>query len=92
VLRAQDNFINQLLQECGRVRKWDRASAENKPKNFGFCTFAEPEAALRAVKLLNGFKVDYQEISVKLSKKDQEKLDKLEKPVEEDAERDEVSA
>lgn len=70
--------------------KWKRATDDsNRFKNFGFCTFATPYGARRAAKLLSGFKVDYQEILIRVGKKEQEILDKMD--FTQEIEKDDVS-
>ncbi|KAF6755851.1 hypothetical protein DFP72DRAFT_303328 [Ephemerocybe angulata] len=50
-----DAYLNQLLESCGTVRSFKRLiTPANKPQGFGFAEFEEPEAALRALDLLNG--------------------------------------
>ncbi len=81
-----DHFIYALLEQCGRVLEWKPVEG----KNFGFCLYARPVQAQRAVTLLNGFKVDYQEIVAKVGKKEVEILAML--PVSEyDKTHDEVA-
>lgn len=86
----QDSFLCQLYENCGRVRDWIRKvdPQTNRPSSFGFCTFDKPESARRAVKVLNAFRVDYQEIQVKLGKKEEALLEELKLP--ETPEKDEV--
>ncbi|KAL6750158.1 hypothetical protein V8C86DRAFT_1796301 [Haematococcus lacustris] len=63
-----DNAVmHTLLGACGAVKSWKRAEdPETKVlKGFGFCEFQEAEGVLRAIRLLNGFKVDGQELVIK---------------------------
>jgi len=71
--------VRAMLQHCGAVSKWNRAldADTNKPKGFGFCTFTSVEAAIKACTILNGFKLEGQEMLVKVGKKEQEIIDKL---------------
>jgi RNA-binding protein 25 len=72
-----DNYIRQLLDKCGTVLSWKRTMdpVTNKPKGFGYCTFAGATDVLRALRLLNGFSVDSKEMLVKADSKTQAKLD-----------------
>ncbi|EGC39016.1 hypothetical protein DICPUDRAFT_148225 [Dictyostelium purpureum] len=55
----EDSFIKSLLDLCGKVVNWKRASETNgKLKAFGFCTFEHAEGAFKALKILNEFQVD----------------------------------
>ncbi|GBE85142.1 hypothetical protein BKA93DRAFT_818719 [Sparassis latifolia] len=50
-----DGFLNQLLGACGSVSSFKRLiTPANKPQGFGFAEFQDPDAALRAMALLNG--------------------------------------
>ncbi|KAF9028542.1 hypothetical protein BDZ89DRAFT_951230 [Hymenopellis radicata] len=52
---VQDSFLNQLLDACGPIKSFKRLiTPANKPQGFGFAEFEEPDAALRAIELLNG--------------------------------------
>ncbi|KAI9442985.1 hypothetical protein H4582DRAFT_1807919 [Lactarius indigo] len=49
-----DNFLNDLLCACGKVRSFKRLiTPANKPQGFGFAEFEDPDGALRAMALLN---------------------------------------
>ncbi len=56
-----------LLDACGGVQSWKRASdpETNELKGFGFVEFEDAEGVLRAIRLLNGLKIDGQELMVK---------------------------
>jgi RNA-binding protein 25 len=81
-----DQFIYSLLEQCGRVLEWKRVEG----KSFGFCVYARPAQARRCINLMNGFKVDYQEILTKVGKKELAILAELEVS-EEEAVQDEVA-
>ncbi|KAF7982124.1 hypothetical protein HWV62_29849 [Athelia sp. TMB] len=50
-----DAFLNALLAACGPIKSFKRLiTPANKPQGFGFAEFEEPEAALRAMSLLQG--------------------------------------
>eukprot|EP00199_Chlamydomonas_sp_CCMP681_P001147 CAMPEP_0119104138 /NCGR_PEP_ID=MMETSP1180-20130426/2429_1 /TAXON_ID=3052 ORGANISM="Chlamydomonas cf sp, Strain CCMP681" /NCGR_SAMPLE_ID=MMETSP1180 /ASSEMBLY_ACC=CAM_ASM_000741 /LENGTH=774 /DNA_ID=CAMNT_0007088819 /DNA_START=12 /DNA_END=2336 /DNA_ORIENTATION=- len=57
----------QLLESVGSVKSWKRAEdPETKvPKGFGFCEYQDVEGVLRAIRLLDGLKVDGQELVIK---------------------------
>ncbi|KIM74831.1 hypothetical protein PILCRDRAFT_99100 [Piloderma croceum F 1598] len=50
-----DAFLNALLSACGPIKSFKRLiTPANKPQGFGFAEFEEPDAALRAMALLQG--------------------------------------
>lgn len=63
---VDDTFVKTLLEQCGRVVKWNRvlAPTTNKPKSFGFCQFAEPSGALRCLRLLKDLDIDGKQLLV----------------------------
>ncbi|KAJ6469016.1 hypothetical protein C8R47DRAFT_989787 [Mycena vitilis] len=49
-----DATLNSLLTACGPIKSFKRLiTPANKPQGFGFAEFEEPDAALRALALLN---------------------------------------
>lgn len=50
-----DDFVKQLLENCGKVSKWNRAADPNTSKltSFGFCDFEDPQALWRALRFLH---------------------------------------
>jgi len=56
---------------------WRRVNdpVSGKPKGFGFCDFESPEGALRALKGLNGLKIDNGELLLKVDEKTQKLID-----------------
>ncbi|KAG6815927.1 hypothetical protein H0H87_010114 [Tephrocybe sp. NHM501043] len=53
-----DAFLNQLLSACGPIKSFKRLiTPANKPQGFGFAEFEEPDAALRALALMNGIEL-----------------------------------
>ncbi|KAM9999804.1 hypothetical protein ACTFIZ_008282 [Dictyostelium cf. discoideum] len=56
---VEDSFIRSLLNQCGKVTKWNRASDTNgKLKQFGLCEFEHAEGAVTALRVLNDLEVD----------------------------------
>jgi len=76
---VDNETVRAMLQFCGMVQKWNRAidADTNQPKGFGFCTFTSADGAIKACKVLNGFKLEGQEMLVKVGKKEQEVIDKI---------------
>ncbi|GIL52376.1 hypothetical protein Vafri_8264 [Volvox africanus] len=62
-----DAVVRTLLDACGRVKSWKRQVDPDtkQPKGFGFCEFEDAEGVLRAMRLLNGLKLDGQELLLK---------------------------
>ena len=63
----EDSIVRTLLDACGGVQSWKRASdpETQELKGFGFVEFEDAEGVLRAIRLLNGLKIDGQELMVK---------------------------
>ncbi|EDV20295.1 uncharacterized protein TRIADDRAFT_61221 [Trichoplax adhaerens] len=73
---ATDTFIRQLLMKCGTVVSWKRIQgATGKLQPFGFCEYADPEATLRALRLLHGLQVGEKELLIKVDEKNRKRLD-----------------
>ena len=61
-----DDVVRELLDACGQVRSWTPVrEPSGAHKGFGFCDYADGEGALRALRLLNGLKLDGQELLLK---------------------------
>lgn len=62
-----DSIVKELLDACGKVKSWKRQVDPDtkQPKGFGFCEFEDAEGVLRAMRLLNGLKLDGQELLLK---------------------------
>lgn len=71
-----DATVKRLLETLGDVLTWKRTTDESgKPKGFGYCTFANPDSVLRAMRLLNGFKMGAKAILVKADQNTSAKLE-----------------
>ncbi|XP_013775685.1 RNA-binding protein 25-like [Limulus polyphemus] len=74
--RASDLLVRQILQRCGIVMNWKRVQGANgKLQAFGFCEYADPESALRAIRLLHDWDIGDKKLVVKVDAKTKEKLD-----------------
>jgi hypothetical protein len=74
----------QMLEACGKVQKWSRpVDANQKPKQFGFCTFEFGRCALRCKNVLSAFDLsDYcsdstEPLQIKAGTKEQAALDSM---------------
>merc|ERR1719253_522795 len=67
----EDEFVRSLLEQCGRVIKWNRASDPNSGKltTFGFCEFETLEGVWKAREALHGQYLLDKEILVKCEEK-----------------------
>ena len=54
-----DIFMRKILEACGTVANWNRQSdAIGRKKGFGICEFHSVESMLKALRLLNGRRVE----------------------------------
>lgn len=68
--RAPDNMMRQILQHCGAVVSWKRVQgASGVLQAFGFCEFSNPDAALRAIRLLHELEIGEKKLVVKVDAK-----------------------
>ena len=68
--RAPDAMVRHLLTTCGPVISWKRVQgATGKLQAFGFCEYNNPDAGLRAIRLLNEFTIADKKLVVKVHKK-----------------------
>merc|ERR1719150_132893 len=68
--RAPDAMVRHLLTTCGPVISWKRVQgATGKLQAFGFCEYNNPDAGLRAIRLLNGFTIADKALVVKVDAK-----------------------
>ncbi|EYC18732.1 hypothetical protein Y032_0026g1336 [Ancylostoma ceylanicum] len=73
--KCSNEFMQQMLQECGTVTTWKRIQGSNgKYQAFGFCDFEEPEGTLRALRVLNDFQIGEKKLVVKAEPKVREEL------------------
>lgn len=62
--------MRELLAACGPVKEWKPVMDvdSGRMKGFGFCSFEDGMGALTALQVLNGLKVDTQELALKPNK------------------------
>ncbi|XP_021643579.2 RNA-binding motif protein 25 isoform X1 [Hevea brasiliensis] len=75
---VENDFMLSLLQLCGTVKSWKRAQdpSDGTPKRFGFCEFESAEGVLRALRLLNKFNIDGQELVLNVNQATTEYLER----------------
>lgn len=74
--KAQDAMIRHLLNTCGPVNSWKRVQgATGKLQAFGFCEFGNPDAALRAIRILHDWEIADKKLVVKVDAKTKGVLD-----------------
>uniref|UniRef100_A0A1D1ZM47 RNA-binding protein 25 n=1 Tax=Anthurium amnicola TaxID=1678845 RepID=A0A1D1ZM47_9ARAE len=68
---VENEFMESLLRLCGPVKSWKRAvdPSDATFRGFGFCEFESVEGVLRALRLLNKFYIDGQELVHKLDER-----------------------
>ncbi|KAI5705533.1 hypothetical protein M8J75_016101 [Diaphorina citri] len=67
--RAPDPMIRHILQACGHVNSWKKVSG------FGFCEYANPDAGLRAIRLLHEKEIGEKKLVVTVDAKAKTILD-----------------
>ncbi|CAI4222860.1 unnamed protein product [Auanema sp. JU1783] len=73
--KCTNEFMQQMLQECGTVTNWKRIQGSNgKFQAFGFCDYESPEGTLRALRVLNDFQIGDKKLVVKAEDKVKEEL------------------
>ena len=78
--RAQDGMVRHLLNTCGPVLSWKRVQgATGKLQAFGFCEYGNPDAALRAIRILHDWEVGDKKLVVKVDAKTKDVLDEYRK-------------
>jgi RNA-binding protein 25 len=74
--RAQDAMVRHLLTTCGPVLSWKRVQgATGRLQAFGFCEYANPDAAARAIRTLHDMMVADKKLVVKVDAKTKGVLD-----------------
>nr|XP_054758948.1 RNA-binding protein 25-like isoform X1 [Lytechinus pictus] len=74
--RAPDTLIRGLLGRCGAVLSWKRVQgASGKLQAFGFCEYGDPDASLRAIRLLHELDIGDKKLLVKVDGKTRTLLD-----------------
>lgn len=76
---VDDDFLRSILELCGPIKSWKRAQepTTGTPKGFGFCEFELPEGVLRALRLLNGFSLEGQELLITVNHTTREYLERF---------------
>jgi RNA recognition motif-containing protein len=66
-VRFTNSRFNETQQQCGKVSHWRRVAdpVSGKLKGFGFCDYESPEGVLRALRILNGYKLETSELLVR---------------------------
>ncbi|KAL1124506.1 hypothetical protein AAG570_001132 [Ranatra chinensis] len=67
--KAPDQMIRFILSACGHVTSWKRVQA------FGFCEYGNPDAGLRAIRLLHDYNVGSKKLVVRVDAKTKTILD-----------------
>jgi len=68
--KVKDEFFKTLLSYCGSQRSWKRVTS-----SFGFVEFANPDGALRAMRVLGGRELFGKKLLINADKKTKEVLD-----------------
>ncbi|CAJ0946564.1 unnamed protein product, partial [Mesorhabditis belari] len=73
--KCTNEFIQQILEECGKVSNWKRIKGSNgKFQAFGFCDFDEPDGTLRALRVLHDFQIGDKKLNLRADDKVRSKL------------------
>eukprot|EP01102_Stenamoeba_stenopodia_P020634 TRINITY_DN8121_c0_g2_i1.p1 TRINITY_DN8121_c0_g2~~TRINITY_DN8121_c0_g2_i1.p1 ORF type:complete len:561 (-),score=148.95 TRINITY_DN8121_c0_g2_i1:410-1963(-) len=85
---VEDDFVRRLLEKCGPVSNWKRVvdPVTEALSAFGFCEFAHPDGAIRALLLLSNASIDGQQLLLKVNEKTQKQLDEYKRSRSEDKE------
>lgn len=76
---VDNEFLLSLLELCGPIKSWKRAQdpTNGTPKGFGFCEFENAEGVLRALRLLNKFSLEGQELVLNVNQATREYLERF---------------
>jgi len=76
---VDNEFLLSLLELCGPIKSWKRAQdpTNGTPKGFGFCEFESAEGVLRALRLLNKFCLEGQELVLNVNQATREYLERF---------------
>eukprot|EP00850_Spirogloea_muscicola_P006181 SM000029S10476 [mRNA] locus=s29:291685:299239:- [translate_table: standard] len=74
---VDNDSVKKVLELCGSVKSWKRAQdpTTGVMKGFGFCEYESAEGILRAMRLLNKYPLDGQELMLKVNQATQEYLE-----------------
>ncbi|CAM6100095.1 unnamed protein product [Calypogeia fissa] len=74
----EDDFLRALLELCGDIKSWKRAQdpTTGSPKGFGFCEFESAEGVLRALRILNKYNLEGQELVLNVNQATREYLER----------------
>ncbi|CAJ0577015.1 unnamed protein product, partial [Mesorhabditis spiculigera] len=68
--KCTDEFMSQMLEECGKVNSWKRIKGSNgKLQPFGFCEYETPEGGMRALRILHEFQIGEKKLNIKADDK-----------------------
>ncbi|OMO52786.1 hypothetical protein COLO4_36971 [Corchorus olitorius] len=75
---VDNDFMLSILRLCGPVKSWKRAQdpTNGTPKGFGFFEFESAEGVLRALRLLNKFNIDGQELVLNVNQATRDYLER----------------
>ncbi|OMO78193.1 hypothetical protein CCACVL1_14583, partial [Corchorus capsularis] len=75
---VDNDFMLSLLRLCGPVKSWKRAQdpTNGTPKGFGFFEFESAEGVLRALRLLNKFNIDGQDLVLNVNQATRDYLER----------------
>lgn len=74
----EDEFLRAILELCGQIKSWKRAQdpTTGSPKGFGFCEFESAEGVLRALRLINKFSLEGQDLVLNVNQATREYLER----------------
>ena len=67
VTNVSNFMFTSIQQRCGNMMSWKRVQgATGKLQAFGFCEYADPEASLRAIRLLHDLELGDKKLVVSI--------------------------